>query len=670
MKKKQPTERIRQLREEIERHNELYYQQAKPEISDRDYDALVKELEALEQQHPELNLDTSPTHSLGERPLEGFKTVTHAVPMMSLGNTYSKADVEAFDTRLRKLVSGEDLTYVLEPKVDGVAVTLRYEKGALTLGATRGDGRQGDDITANLQTIKNIPRTLHGSKIPEVLEVRGEVFMPKKGFLKINEQRMEEGLPVFANPRNAAAGSLKQLDSRVVASRPLDAVFYAVGEVRGMTFPTHEKLLDQLDTMGLPVNPKRWVCQSIQEALDALDALERMRHDFDFEMDGGVIKVNERNLYDELGYTAKSPRWAVAYKYEPERAQTVLRAITIQVGRTGILTPVAELEPVLVAGSRISRATLHNEDEIQRKDIRVGDHVWVEKAGDVIPAVTGVIKESRTGKETPFAMPTRCPSCGGAVTRREGEVAVRCEQMECPAQLKQWLRFFAARGAMDIDGLGDALVDQLVDKKLVRSPSDLFSLTEEEILSLDRMGKKSAANLVKAIAAAKSRDLWRLIFALGIRHIGSRSAQALEEHFASMDDLMAADKTALESVPDIGPVVAASLVHYFEEPRNRDLLSSLKEAGVNMRRLTTPASNKHGPLEGKTLVLTGTLPSLTRDEATERIRAAGGVVSSSVSKNTDYVVAGDKAGSKYNKAIELGIPVLDENKLLDLCNKK
>jgi len=325
---------------------------------------------------------------------------------------------------------------------------------------------------------------------------------------------------------------------------------------------------------------------------------------------------------------------------------------------------------VLVAGSRISRATLHNEDEIQRKDIRVGDHVWVEKAGDVIPAVTGVIKESRTGEETPFAMPTRCPSCGGAVTRREGEVAVRCEQMECPAQLKQWLRFFAARGAMDIDGLGDALVDQLVDKKLVRSPSDLFSLTEEEILSLDRMGKKSAANLVKAIAAAKSRDLWRLIFALGIRHIGSRSAQALEEHFASMDDLMAADKTALESVPDIGPVVAASLVHYFEEPRNRDLLSSLKEAGVNMRRLTTPASNKHGPLEGKTLVLTGTLPSLTRDEATERIRAAGGVVSSSVSKNTDYVVAGDKAGSKYNKAIELGIPVLDENKLLDLCNKK
>jgi len=670
MKKKQPTERIRQLREEIERHNELYYQQAKPEISDRDYDALVKELEALEQQHPELNLDNSPTRSLGERPLEGFKTVTHAVPMMSLGNTYSKADVEAFDTRLRKLVSGEDLTYVLEPKVDGVAVTLRYEKGALTLGATRGDGRQGDDITANLQTIKNIPRTLHGSKIPEVLEVRGEVFMPKKGFLKINEQRMEEGLPVFANPRNAAAGSLKQLDSRVVASRPLDAVFYAVGEVRGMTFPTHEKLLDQLDTMGLPVNPKRWVCQSIQEALDALDALERMRHDFDFEMDGGVIKVNERNLYDELGYTAKSPRWAVAYKYEPERAQTVLRAITIQVGRTGILTPVAELEPVLVAGSRISRATLHNEDEIQRKDIRVGDHVWVEKAGDVIPAVTGVIKESRTGEETPFAMPTRCPSCGGAVTRREGEVAVRCEQMECPAQLKQWLRFFAARGAMDIDGLGDALVDQLVDKKLVRSPSDLFSLTEEEILSLDRMGKKSAANLVKAIAAAKSRDLWRLIFALGIRHIGSRSAQALEEHFASMDDLMAADKTALESVPDIGPVVAASLVHYFEEPRNRDLLSSLKEAGVNMRRLTTPASNKHGPLEGKTLVLTGTLPSLTRDEATERIRAAGGVVSSSVSKNTDYVVAGDKAGSKYNKAIELGIPVLDENKLLDLCNKK
>lgn len=657
--------RITQLREEIQRHNELYYQEARPAISDREYDALVQELADLEAAHPDLVVGDSPTQLIGEKPLEGFRTVTHAVPMMSLSNTYSKEELSTFDTRIRKIVPDATLTYVLEPKVDGVAVALRYEKGVLVLGATRGDGRQGDDITNNLKTIKSIPAKLTSKSPPDILEVRGEVYMSKQGFVTLNRQREEAGEAVFANPRNAAAGSLKQLDTSIVAQRPLRAVFYAIGEVKGLRLNTHKELLSTLKTLGLPVNPQSWECRSMDDVLISLDELERMRHDFEFEMDGGVIKVNERNLYEELGYTAKSPRWAVAYKYEPERAETTLREITIQVGRTGILTPVAELEPVSVAGSTISRATLHNEDEIRRKDIRIGDRVYVEKAGDVIPAVVGVNTGSRTGKEEPFAMPTECPVCGEPVTRREGEVAVRCDNLQCPAQLKQWLRHFASRGAMDIDGLGDVMIEQLVDTGRVRSPADLYALSMDDLLTLERMGEKSARNLLDGIAASKDRDLWRVIFGLGIRHVGARSAQALEEHFPDMDALIAADDEALVAVNDIGPIVAASIVAYFAGERNREVISSLQKAGVRMQRKKAGAP-KDGPLAGKTFVLTGSLESYTRDEAGERIRALGGTVTSSVSKKTDYVVAGESAGSKYDKAVKLGVTILDEAKFKEL----
>ncbi len=658
-------ERLDQLRQEIERHNQLYYQAAQPEIPDHVYDGLMQELIALETAHPEWGTADSPSRKLGEQPLAGFETVTHAVPMMSLANTYNKDELVAFDARVRKGIPDTPFRYVLEPKIDGVAVTVRYEQGTLVLAATRGDGRQGDDITRNLRTLDSLPKQLTGAPAPKVLEVRGEVFMPKAGFVTLNQRREELGLSVFANPRNAAAGSLKQLDARVVAERPLEVLFYAAGALDGVLFETHEQMLEAFKSWGLPTHSHYWVGETIDEVLLALDELEQQRHEFPYELDGGVIKVNERAVYETLGYTAKSPRWAVAYKYAPERAETRLRSITIQVGRTGILTPVAELEPVTVAGSTISRATLHNEDEIRRKDIRVGDRVWVEKAGEVIPAVVGVNKEARTGDEQPFAMPDQCPECGHAVTRREGEVALRCENLHCPAQLKQWLRHFASRGAMDIEGLGDVLVDQLVARELVRQPADVYRLTLDDLAGLDRMGGKSAQNVLNSIAASKSRDLWRIIFALGIRHVGARSAQALEARFASIDELVTADQETLEAIDDIGPVVAGSILAFFADARNRSVVDALRAAGVNLMR-GADAAPAEGPLSGQTLVLTGALQHMTRDEATARIRALGGQVTSSVSKKTDYVVAGEKAGSKYDKAVKLGVPIIDEAALEEL----
>ena len=476
MSMKDTETRLAELRGQLSEHNRRYYMEAQPSISDREYDALLKELEELETAHPELITPDSPTQRVGGTPLEGFQSVEHRVPMMSLSNTYNKDELFDFDKRLAKLLDDRPYTYVLEPKIDGVAVSLRYEKGILVLGCTRGDGQKGDDITSNIKTIRSIPLRLVGDGVPDVLEVRGEVYMTKQGFVALNEDRQEQGLPVFANPRNSAAGSLKQLDPKTVAQRPLEAIFYAVGEYEGIDFPTHEDFLEAIKDFGLRVNPCQWSCANITAVIDGLGELEMKRHEFEFEMDGGVIKVNERSLYDELGYTAKSPRWATSYKYEPERAETTLKEITVQVGRTGVLTPVAELEPVVVAGSTVSRATLHNLDEIRRKDIRIGDRVFVEKAGEVIPAVVGVKKEARSGGERVFDMPDTCPVCQTPVTRKEGEVASRCENMQCPAQLKQWIRHFAARGAMDIDGLGDSLVDQLVDAELVSSPADLYRL--------------------------------------------------------------------------------------------------------------------------------------------------------------------------------------------------
>ncbi len=665
MSQSDASKEIEKLRVELNRHNQLYYIDARPEVSDREYDSLYHRLEELEAAHPDLATPDSPTLRVGGAPLDQFSHVQHAVPMMSLSNTYSRDELVEFDQRVAKLVGAQGQAYILEPKVDGVAVSLRYENGILVTGSTRGDGRVGDDITANLRTIHSVPLRLQTEEPPAVLEVRGEVFMPRAGFAAINESRQENGDEPFANPRNAAAGSLKLLDSRQVAQRPLDAVFYAVGECDGVDFASHKDLLAGLSALGIRTPHRYWDCADIEEALAALDLLEGMRHEFAFEIDGAVLKVNDRSLYGALGSTAKSPRWSVAYKYEPERAETVVNDITVQVGRTGVLTPVAELEAVSVAGSVIRRATLHNESEIERKDIRIGDRVLVEKAGEVIPAVVEVLVSARSGDERVFKMPTACPECSEPTTRREGEVAVRCENLQCPAQIKRWVRHFSARGAMDIEGLGDVLVDQLVDSELINGPADLYRLEKEQVAALERMADKSAENLLSGIAASRDREFWRVLFAFGIRHVGQKSAQVLEERFESIDQVAAASQDDLEDIPDIGPIVAASIREFFASEPSLALIASLREAGLNMRR-SASFKPSGGPLAGKTFVLTGALEGCTRDEAGARIRERGGKVSSSVSGKTSYVVAGSDAGSKLAKAEKLGVTVLDEAQLNEL----
>ncbi|MDD5484163.1 MAG: NAD-dependent DNA ligase LigA [Kiritimatiellae bacterium] len=657
--------KIKHLRSVIERHNRLYYVFARPEISDREYDRLYAELEALEKLSPALITPDSPTQRVGGEPLREFRQVRHSFPMMSLANTYSRDELVRFHERIQRLLSGEKFSYVLEPKIDGAAIALRYEKGLLQLGSTRGDGITGDDITANLRAIPSIPLRLAGDRTPEIIEFRGEVFMPRRDFLALNRAREEEGLEPFANPRNAAAGSLKLLDAREAGRRPLDAVFYGAGEIAGINLATHEEMLAALKLFGLKTPPKYWKCLSLEEVFRALDELKAMRPDFPFETDGGVLKVNERGLYAALGATAKSPRWAAAFKYEPERAETTLKSITVQVGRTGVLTPVAELEPVFLSGSTINRATLHNAGEIQRKDVRIGDRVFIEKAGEVIPEVVSVNIAARRGHEKTFKMPESCPVCGGEITRRPGEVAHRCENLQCPAQLKRWLRHFAARGAMDIEGLGEALVDQLVDRGMARNPADLYFLKKEQIAGLERMAEKSAANLMTAIEDSKKRDLWRLIFALGIRQVGAKMAQTLETHFTGLDEIMAADRETLEKIPDLGPVAADAIAAFFKMERNISLITRLKEAGV---RWKAGSKTKSGPLAGKTFVLTGALAGYSRPEAEELIRRRGGRAASAVSKKTSFVVAGNEPGSKLAQAQKLGIPVLSEEefrKMLD-----
>ena len=663
MTKADPKQRIDELRAEIERHNRLYYIDAKPDITDREYDALLRELEELEKQFPEFASATSPTQRVGGAPLEHFNSVRHAVPMMSLSNTYSKEEVVEFDRRIRKLIPEETFDYILEPKIDGVAISLRYENGELVRAVTRGDGTTGDDVTANVRTIASIPLRLSDMMPPGVLEVRGEIYMDTQGFAKLNEGRQESGLEPFANPRNACAGSLKLLDSREVAKRPLDAIFYATGELGGIAFDTHEQMLLSLKNYGLRITPNYWLKETIEEILEQLDELENMRHEFPFEMDGGVIKVNDRRLYEDLGHTAKSPRWAVAYKYEPEQAETVLHAISIQVGRTGVLTPVAELEPVQLAGTTVKRATLHNEDEIHRKGIRIGDRVIIEKAGEIIPAVVKVVDEKRTGAETEFEMPTACPVCGSEVEKREGEVALRCTNLQCPAQVKNWLTHFASRGAMDINGLGESLVEQLVDGGLVKSPAELYSLQKVEVLGLERMGEKSADNLIKGIEESKKRPFEKVLFGLGIRHVGKGAATILANEFKNIDALMVADVARLESIHDIGPIVGKSVVDYFQSEQTRAVVEQLRSAGVNFEQADTGGSNE---LEGLTFVLTGSMESMTRDEAGDKIKARGGKVSSSVSKKTSYLVAGESAGSKLAKAEGLGVTILNEEQLVAL----
>ncbi len=587
MTRSEAQKRIAFLREQIRRHDYLYFVLARPEISDREYDQLYAELERLEKRFPDLITPDSPTQRVGGQPLKEFPSLRHDPPILSLDKTYNLDDLRKFDARVHRLLSGEDIEYVLEPKVDGVSISVRYEKGRFTSGATRGDGRTGNDITANLKTIRAIPLQLTVKKAPEALEVRGEAYMTVEDFKKLNAERARTGEEQFANPRNAAAGSLNQLDPRVVAQRPLRAVFYGVGATEGITFKTQAEVLERLKEFGLPTQRYWWLCQDIEEVIARAEELKKLQARLPYEIDGVVVKINSLKQWERLGTTAKSPRYAIAYKYAHEQAETKLKGITVQVGRTGILTPVAELEPVFLAGSTISRATLHNEEEIKRKDIRIGDTVIVEKAGRVIPAVVGAVREKRPRNAKPFDLyqhiKGKCPDCGSPVRRDPEAVAWRCDNIACPGRLKHTLLHFAARDAMDIEGLGEVLVSQLVEAGLVHDVADLYSLTVEQLIRLERMGEKSAEKLANGIAASKERELWRLIYGLGISHIGQRAAQNLAEHFRDIDALASAGIEELQRVPEVGPVMAQSIYDFFRNPRNQAVIVKLRQAGAKMK---------------------------------------------------------------------------------------
>lgn len=655
---KEAAKRITTLRKEIEDHNRRYYEEAAPTISDREYDALYRELSDLEKQFPALAASDSPTNRVGGKPLKAFGQVTHRVPMLSLDNTYSEEEVGDFYRRMERLLPNKKIPVVIEPKVDGVAVSLLYEKGKLRYAATRGDGAVGDDITQNICTIRSLPRQLKGD-VPEILEVRGEAYLHKAGFAKLNAERREAGLPEFANPRNAAAGSLKQLDPAIAAKRPLGVVFYGTGLIEGATLDKHSELFALLKKIGLPGSEKWWVADSVDEILDAIRELDRIRHDFAYQTDGAVVKVDSFSQREVLGFTAKSPRWAIAYKYEAERVETKLLDILVQVGRTGTLTPVAALEPVVVSGSTVARATLHNEEEIERKDIRIGDTVLVEKAGEVIPAVVSVRTDLRTGAEKKFRMPKNCPECGSAVVKDEGQVAVRCVNSQCPAQVRRRIEHFASRGAMDIEGLGEAVINQLVQQKLLVDVGDIYSLQASTLIELERMGEKSVANLIDAIERSKTRPLWRLLFGLGILHVGVGASRALADHFPNLDAIAASTMEELQQIPDVGEVVGRSIHEFFHEPHNLAVIEKLRRAGLRFD--AEPKVEGAAPgFKNTTWVITGTL-SQSRDEIAEIIRARGGKVSGSVSKKTTYLLAGEEAGNKLEKARKLGVRVLNED---------
>ena len=656
----------------IRHHDHQYYVLAQPEITDREYDRLYHELLELEKVHPELVAPDSPSQRVGGAPLSEFASVQHLVPMMSLDNTYSKDEMTAFVNRVQKLLPDETLDWTVEPKVDGVAVSLRYEHGVFTVGATRGDGATGDDITANLKTIRSIPLKLEGEGIPKLLEVRGEVFMDKAGFEKLNDEREAAGEQRFMNPRNSTAGSLKQLDPKLVAKRPLSIVIYGSGKVEGaIPAGSQDELLAWLKRLGFPTPQRLWHCHTAEELLKSIDELDEVRHDFAYETDGAVVKLNSFEQREDVGFTSKAPRWAIAYKYAAEQAETTLKNITIQVGRTGALTPVAELEPVLLAGTTVSRATLHNEEDMRRKGVRIKDRVIVEKAGEIIPAVVRVVETKRTGQETEFEFPKQCPECGTEVSRakEDGEtnVVVRCMNPDCPAQVRGRLEHYCARGAMDIEGGGEVLVRQLVDAGLVLDVADLYKLKMDEVAALERMGEKSAENFIKGVEASKKQDLWRLLFGLGILHVGTGVAKALARAFPDLDELMKTGAAQLVEIDDIGDVIARSVEDWFGDSRNRDLIERLRKYDLNFESSLYQPADEGGAFAGKTFVLTGTLPTLKRAEATEMIESRGGKASGSVSKKTDYVVAGEEAGSKLAKAEKLGVTVIDEAEFLKMC---
>jgi DNA ligase (NAD+) len=655
-------QQVEKLREEIRRHEELYYVLDNPQISDVEYDALLERLQKLEQAHPDQITPDSPTQRVGGRPAEGFAEVVHRRPMLSLDNSYNIDELRAFDQRCQRLADGRSLDYVAELKIDGLSLALHYEDQILVRGVTRGDGRIGEEVTQNARTIRSVPLKLRARKnSSEIsnLEVRGEVFIPRKVFERTNAEREEQGESRFANPRNAAAGTIRQLDSRIVATRKLDMFAYDLLAGERKPFATHWEALEWLEAAGFKVSPERKRCDSIEEVIDFASKIEARRDDLDYEIDGLVVKVNSTALQDEFGTTNKAPRWAIAYKYAARQATTRVVSIVVQVGRTGALTPVANLEPVSLAGTTVSRATLHNPDEVKRLGIRIGDWVLIEKGGDVIPKVLKVIEEKRTGEEKAFRMPRKCPVCGGEISRPEGEVVSRCVAADCPAQLEGRLLHFASRRAMRIEGLGESLVHQLVESGKVRDAGNLYSLTLDDVASLERMAEKSASNLLAQIEASKQRDLSNLIYALGMRHVGDRTATTLARQFGSLEALSQATVEELDNVPEIGLTVAESVHDWFEDEGNLELCKRLEAAGVRTKieKTSEPIDET---LAGKLFVLTGTLAAYTRDEARAAIESRGGRVTSSVSKKTDYVVAGEEAGSKLDKAKELGVKVIDE----------
>ncbi|MFH1732717.1 MAG: NAD-dependent DNA ligase LigA [Planctomycetota bacterium] len=667
-----PARKAEQLRDLINHHNYRYYVLDDPEISDADYDRLMRELEALEAERPDLVTPDSPTQRVGAAPAEQFDPVTHSVPMLSLGNAMNEDEIRDWHGGLvRQLGEDAQIELVAEPKLDGLAVELVYANGILTVGSTRGDGETGEDVTLNIRTIKPVPLRLarRGKKpAPALLEVRGEVYMPKEQFDEMNRRQADAGEKLFANPRNAAAGSLRQLDPAVTAGRPLDIFLYGVGRVDGAAFETHADSLDLIRSLGLKTVRERRTCKSLDEALEYYREMMARRDDLPYEMDGVVLKVNSFAQQRELGVRSRSPRYAIACKFPPRQETTVLLGITVQVGRTGALTPVAELEPVRVGGVDVRRATLHNEDEIARKDVRIGDTVVIQRAGDVIPEVVAPVVDKRTGKEKKFTMPDRCPVCKADATRPEGEAVRRCVGIACPAKLKGTVEVFASKGAMDIEGLGTKLIEQIVDGGKIRDPADLYDLRLEDWARLERMAEKSARNLLDAFEASKQRPLARVLFALGIRNVGAHVSDILASHLGGIDAIMAASVDELQEIDEVGPIVAQSVAEFFANDANRGTVERLKKAGIKaLSEAAAAPAPKGDKFAGRTFVFTGKLEQMTREEAEEKVRSLGGRASSSVSKKTDYVVAGPGAGSKLAKAQSLGVAVISEAEFLDLC---
>ena len=660
-----PAAQIAELRQQIRHHDRKYYVEAAPEISDLQYDRLLARLKELEGQNPHLITPDSPTQRIGDMPVEGLNEVEHRVPMLSIDNTYSIEELREYGRRTAKLLEGGPIEWVVELKIDGVAVSLIYENGLLLRGVTRGNGRSGDDITHNVRTIGDVPLKLLGQNVPSLLEVRGEVYMTNSDLVRLNEIQLRNGENPFANTRNVTAGSIRLLDPKICAERRLRIFCHGTGHVEGMAATTHMEFLDEIAGYGLPATPHVECFKSFDAAVEHCERLIERLHELDFEIDGLVLKVNRFDQRAKLGSTSKSPRWLIAYKFEKYEATTRLRDIRVQVGKTGAITPVADLEPVELAGTTVSRASLHNADEIERKDVRPGDMVVVEKAGKIIPHIVRVEKHHRKGNPPKFVFPGKCPECGEKVERDEGGVYIRCPNIDCPAQLKERIRYFASRNAMDIEGLGDKLVDQLVGDGLVKTYGDLYRLSVEQLTDLERMGKKSSQNLVDGIEASKDRGLARLLAALSIRHVGARVASVLAENFSSIDELMAADVERLSAINEIGPIIAESVFGYLSGQFGKSTIKDLRSAGVRMQ---SQSAATEGPrvLDGKTLVVTGTLVKYTRDEIKELITQHGGRAASSVSKNTDYVVAGETAGSKLAKAQELGVPVLTEEQFEEL----